>query len=136
MRTLFTKIIKGELPGHFVWRDDRCVAFLSIAPLAPGHTLVVPLTEVDHWLEADDDLIAHLMSVAKKIGLALDRAFNPTKVGMMIAGLEIPHLHIHLVPIMDVRDLDFTNADHGVTSERLDADAAEIVTALSELLEG
>lgn len=128
MPTIFTRIIDGELPGRFVWRDDRCVAFLSIAPLRPGHTLVVPRAEVDHWIDVDPDLNAHLMSVAQVIGQAQQRAFRPVRIGLMIAGLEVPHTHVHVVPITGVHDLDFGNADHDPRPEDLDA-AAEVLRA-------
>lgn len=130
MATIFTRIIAGELPGQFVWRDDRCVAFMSIAPLQPGHTLVVPIEEVDHWLDLDLDLHLHLMEVSKTIGHAIDEAFNPAKVGLMLAGLEVPHCHIHLVPIRGVHDLDFANADNNATAEAIGAAAERIRVAL------
>ena len=133
MATLFTKIINGELPGRFVWRDDRVVAFLTIAPLKPGHVLVVPIEEVDHWIDLDPDLLAHLMQVSQTIGRAVDRAFAPEKVGMMIAGLEVPHVHVHVVPMSGVRDLDFANADPDPSAESLDEAAEQIRLALAEL---
>ena len=123
MATVFTRIIEGELPGRFVWRDDVCVAFLSANPLRDGHVLVVPREEVDHWIEADADTLAHLTEVSRTIGRALQEAFAPTKVGMMIAGLEVAHLHIHLVPIDGVNDLDFANAQQDPDPAALDAAA-------------
>lgn len=132
MATLFTKIINGELPARFVWDDARCVAFLTIAPLQPGHCLVVPRDEIDHWLDADGDLLAHLMAVSKAVGRAQQQVFEPVRVGMMIAGLEVPHLHIHVVPINTVHDLDFAKADQNPRSEDLDQ-AAEL---LREALKG
>jgi histidine triad (HIT) family protein len=111
MASVFTRIIDGELPGHFVWRDDRCVAFLSINPLRHGHTLVVPIVEVDHWLDLEPDLAAHLMVVAQRIGVAQQEAFDPLRVGLIVAGLEVPHVHLHVVPIWGVADLDFANAE-------------------------
>jgi histidine triad (HIT) family protein len=132
MASVFTMIINGDLPGRFVWQDDRCVAFLSINPLAPGHTLVVPREEVDHWIDADVDLLGHLASVSSEIGAALQEAFSPVKVGMMIAGLEVPHLHIHLVPMNGVHDLDFANADPSPDPADLDAAAAAIRQALHQ----
>ena len=111
MASLFTRIIDGELPGRFVWRDERAVAFLTIAPLRPGHTLVVPIEEVEHWIDLEPDLLVHLTAVSQVIGQAIDDAFHPAKVGMMIAGLEVPHVHLHVVPIDTVTDLDFANAD-------------------------
>ena len=130
MPTIFTRIIDGELPGRFVWRDDRCVAFLSINPLRPGHVLVVPREEVDHWLDLDADLLNHLMGVSQTIGAALQAAFTPVKVGLMLAGLEVPHVHIHVVPIDGVNDLDFANADMDPDPAELDAAADRIRSAL------
>ena len=86
MTSIFTRIIDGELPGRFVWRDDVCVAFLSIAPTAAGHTLVVPIEEVDHWIDLDPATAGHLMAVARAIGRAQHAAFHPARVGLIIAG--------------------------------------------------
>lgn len=130
MATVFTRIIDGEFPGHFVWRDERCVAFLSIAPIAPGHALVVPIAEVDHWLDLDDDLAAHLMVVAKAVGEAQMAAFSPTRIGMMIAGLEVPHTHLHVIPMQTEADLDFARADAGVAPDALAGAAQRIREAL------
>jgi histidine triad (HIT) family protein len=132
MATVFTRIIEGELPGHFVWRDDDVVAFLSINPLRPGHLLVVPRREVEHWIDLDTELWSHLTSVAKELGAALQDAFRPTKVGMMLAGLEVPHVHIHLVPIDDVHDLDFANADPDPGAGALDEAAERVRRALRD----
>ena len=130
MASVFTMIINGELPGRFVWRDDRCVAFLSINPLAPGHTLVVPRAEIDHWIDLDTELMAHLAEVSRVIGAALQSAFTPSKVGMMIAGLEVPHVHVHLVPMSDVHDLDFAQSELDPDPDSLDAAAESIRVAL------
>lgn len=126
MASVFSRIIAGELPARFVWQDDRCVAFLSNRPLKPGHTLVVPRAEVDHWLDLEPALLGHLATVAQVIGRALDRGFQPAKVGVMLAGLEVPHVHIHLVPIWSERDLDFANQDPNPEASALDAAAAVI----------
>lgn len=120
MPTIFTRIINGELPGRFVYRDDRCAAFLTIAPLKPGHTLVVPIAEVDHWLDLEPQLAAHVMSVAQRVGQAIQRTWKPEKVGLMIAGLEVPHVHLHLVPIWHVHDLDFSKQDRNPDPAALD----------------
>ena len=130
MATVFTRIIDGELPARFVWRDERCVAFLSIAPLRPGHVLVVPVEEVDHWIDLDPDLLGSLMEVARVIGGALQQAFSPRKVGLMLAGLEVPHVHVHVVPIASERDLDFARADADPDPQALDDAAARIREAL------
>lgn len=132
MPTLFTRIIDGEIPGTFVWRDSETVAFLSINPLRPGHVLVVPRLEVDHWLDCPPDLWHHVMSVASTLGRALQTAYQPTRVGLMVAGLEVPHLHVHLVPIDDVRDLDFANA-RPADRDELEIEAAGIREALAAL---
>lgn len=132
MATIFTRIIEGEIPGRFVWRDDRVVAFLTIEPLNPGHVLVVPVEEVDHWLDLDPSLLNHLMDVSQIIGRAVDRAFTPEKVGMMIAGLEVPHVHVHIVPMHGMRDLDFANADPRPSAESLDDAQHRILAALAE----
>lgn len=130
MPTLFSRIIAGELPGRFVWRDERAVAFLTIAPIRPGHTLVVPVEEVDHWLDAEPELNAHLMAVSQKVGRAIQEAFEPARVGLMIAGLEVPHVHLHLVPIETLHDLDFARADAKPDPAAMDAAAEKIRSAL------
>lgn len=128
MATLFTRIIEGELPGRFVWRDDRCVAFLTIAPLAPGHVLVVPVDEVDHWIDLEPDLLAHVMDVARTIARVQQDVFRPVKVGVLVVGEEVPHAHVHLVPFHRLDQLDFANADAAPESAALDA-AAESIRA-------
>lgn len=130
MATLFTRIIDGDLPGRFVWRDETCVGFLSIAPLTPGHTLVVPRVEVDHWLDLDPATAAHLMVVAQSIGQAQQEAFQPTRVGLIIAGMEVPHCHLHVVPIVTEGDLNFAKADAGASAASLDAAADQLRAAL------
>ncbi len=130
MPSLFTKIIEGEIPGTFVWRDELCVAFMTIAPLRPGHTLVVPIEEIDHWIDIPGNLRDHLFAVSGRVAIAIQDAFQPTRVGLMIAGLEVPHAHIHLVPIDGVHDLDFANADDSASREDIEAAAARIRDAL------
>ncbi len=130
MASIFSRIIAGELPGRFVYRDERCVAFLSIAPLRPGHTLVVPIEEIDHWIDAPPALNAHLMEVSQKIAVAQQAAFSPTKVALVIAGLEVPHLHLHVIPMQTEADLHFGNADPAPDPAALDAAAAAIRAAL------
>ena len=126
MPSIFSRIIAGELPGTFVWKDDRCVAFLSIAPMMPGHTLVVPRDEVDHWIDLDPDLAAHLFTVAQQIGKAQDLEWHPARIGMLIVGEEVPHTHVHVVPINEVGELSFGAIDRGPSAESLDAAAAAI----------
>jgi diadenosine tetraphosphate (Ap4A) HIT family hydrolase len=136
MATLFTKIIEGEIPGRFVWRDDRAVVFLTIAPITPGHLLVVPIEEVDHWLDLDPDLAAHLMRVAREVGRAQMWVFEPRRVGMIIAGLEVPHCHLHLVPINVEAELSFSRADHDPDPGALDDAAERLRDALRNLGHG
>jgi histidine triad (HIT) family protein len=131
--SLFTRIIEGELPGRFVWRDERAVAFLTIQPLKPGHTLVVPIEEVNHWIDLEPDLARHLMDVSQKVGKAIDRAFKPAKVGLIIAGLEVSHVHLHVTPIHALQDLNFANADRNPDPAEMDAAAEKIRRALREL---
>ncbi len=133
MATVFTMIINGEIPGRFVWRDDRVVAFLTIAPLSPGHVLVVTVDEVEHWIDLEPELLDHLMSVSQTIGRAVDRAFAPAKVGVMIAGLEVPHVHVHVVPMMGEGDLNFSRADSNPSDASLDDAADRIRHALADL---
>ncbi len=132
LASVFTRIINGELPGRFVWRDDRCVAFLSINPIRPGHTLV-PRQEVDHWLDLDLDLAAHLTAVSRSIGKAIQKGFNPSRVGLVIAGLEVPHVHFHLLQVDDLQDLNFENAARDPNPAELDEAAETIRRVLEEL---
>jgi histidine triad (HIT) family protein len=133
MPTIFTRIINGELPGRFVHRDDQCVAFLSIAPIRLGHTLVVPVAEVDHWLDLDTELTAHLTSVAHRIGRAQMAAFAPDRVGLVLAGFEVPHVHLHVIPTWTMADLDFAQADTNPSDESMDDAAQRLVDALGAL---
>jgi diadenosine tetraphosphate (Ap4A) HIT family hydrolase len=130
MSTIFTKIIEGEIPGTFVWRNDLCVAFMSINPLRDGHVLVVPRAEIDHWLDCPSDLRDDLMEVSQTIGRAIQKVHDPARVGLMIAGLEVPHLHIHVVPIDGIHDLDFANAAVSVDRDHLEEQAEAIRNAL------
>ena len=132
MPTIFTRIINGDLPGRFVWRDDRCVAFLSINPLRPGHTLVVPRAEVDHWIDLDPELACHLTVVAQTIARAQQQVYDPAKVGLLIAGLEVAHVHLHVIPIMHGEaDLHLDRATTA-TPEQLEVEAAKLRAALAD----
>lgn len=111
MPSIFSRIIAGELPGTFVWKDERAVAFMSIAPMMPGHTLVVPRAEIDHWIDLDAELAAHLFTVAQLIGRAQDLEWKPRRIGMLIVGEEVPHTHLHVVPINHPEELTFAHAD-------------------------
>ncbi len=132
MATVFTRIINGELPGAFVHRDDRCAVFMSINPLAPGHALVVPVDEVDHWVDLAPDLAAHLFAVAHRVGRAQQRAFPCERVGLIVAGYEVPHTHLHVVPTSSMRQLDFANAAPSVARADLDAWAEALRAQLAD----
>lgn len=109
MATLFSRIIDGELPGHFVWWDSTCVVFLSIQPQTRGHALVVPRAEIDHWIDVPDDILDHVMHVAREVGAAQLAAFGGTRAGVVIQGYGVPHMHVHVFPTTgpeDFRDLD------------------------------
>ncbi|MHC5905573.1 HIT family protein [Streptomyces sp. S6] len=133
MSTLFTRILDGELPGRFVWEDEQTAAFLSIAPLTPGHTLVVPRQEVDRWTDADGELLAHCVSVAQKIGRAVQQAWDAPRAALIVAGFEVPHLHIHVAPVWGMGDFDFSRAEVEKDETKLDDAADRIRTALREL---
>lgn len=131
MASVFSKIIAGEIPGHFVWKDDRAVVFMTIEPIREGHVLVVPREEVDHWDQLPPELLAHLTAVSQKLAGGLKKAYPARRVGMMIAGLEVPHVHIHLVPLDTMGDLSFDHA-RPASAEDLAAAAARIRAVLSE----
>lgn len=136
MASLFTRIISGEIPGVFVYRDPRCVAIMTINPIARGHVLVMPIEEIDHWLDLPEDLSSHVFAVARHIGKALHLAFNSARVGLIIAGLEIPHCHLHLIPTTSMADLNFANAAQNVPIQEIEMAAHEIIVALSKLKQG
>ncbi len=126
MTTIFTRIIAGEIPATFVHRDEHCVVFMSINPMADGHALIVPIEEVDHWVDCSPELVAHLFAVSHRVGLAQQRAFGCDRVGLIIAGYEVPHAHIHLIPTTHMGQLSFANAASSVDPAALEAAAAKI----------
>ena len=117
--SVFTEIINGNLPAHAIWRDTECVSFLSINPICEGHCLVVPIAEVDHWVDLPGEKVGHLLKVASIIGQSQMRVFKPGRIGQMIAGFEVPHTHLHVLPINDMTDLDFRNAISNVNHDQL-----------------
>ena len=130
MATIFTRIIDGQIPGTFIWKDDQCVVFMSINPMAHGHALVVPREEVDHWVDASPELTEHLFAVTRIIGVAQREAFGCDRVGVIIAGYEVPHTHIHVIPTSDMSQLSFANAAASIDRELLDSAAEKIRVAL------
>lgn len=133
MTTIFTRIINGEIPGTFVWKDEHCVAFLSINPIAPGHTLVVPRLEVDHWIDLPDDIAQHLYAVSHVIGRAQQQAFVCERIGLMVAGFEVPHTHVHVIPTRSMADLSFANAARTVERDAMEQAAGAIRRELRAL---
>lgn len=134
MTSVFTKIINGELPGRFVYEDDDVVAFLTIEPMTQGHTLVVPRAEIDQWQDIDSAVLSKVMAVAQRIGKAVCRAFDTERAGMIIAGLEVPHLHVHVFPARSLTDFGFAGVDRNPSPESLDEAQEKITAALVELL--
>jgi len=128
--TLFTRIIEGNIPGRFVWADETCVGFLTIAPIAPGHTLVVPRAEVERYTAADDALLAHLSAVAATVGRAQEHAWPGARACLLVAGFEVPHLHLHVVPARGEGQLSFAAAKPDTSAAELDAAAQALRDAL------
>lgn len=133
MATVFTKIINGELPGRFVYEDDEIVAFLTIQPMTQGHTLVVPRAEIDQWQDVHPAVFTQVMGVSQLIGKAVCKAFGAQRAGMIIAGLEVPHLHVHVFPAYNLTDFGFANVDQNPSPESLDEAQAKIKAALADL---
>ncbi len=133
MTTIFTRIINGEIPGTFVHKDEACVAFMSINPLADGHVLVIPRDEVDHWVDLSPYIASHLFEVSHRISRALAIAFPCEKVGLIIAGYEVNHSHIHLIPTTHMGQLSFANAAASVERSTLEEQAKKITAALASL---
>ena len=135
MTSVFTMIMNRELPGRFVYEDDLgddgVVAFLPIEPMTQGHTLVVPRAEVDNWQTVDPALFGRVMDVSQRIGRAVCQAFGAQRAGMIIAGLEVPHLHVHVFPAYNLTDFGFAHVDRNPSAESLDGAQAKISAALA-----
>lgn len=136
MASVFSMIIAGELPGRFVWQDESVVAFLSIAPVSLGHTLVVPRAEVDNWQDLDPALFAHCTAVAQQIGKAVVAAFDAPRAGLLVAGFEVPHVHLHVFPAADMGGFDLAGANADTPPADMDAAAAKIRAELRALGHG
>lgn len=130
MATVFSRIIAGELPARFVWSDEHAVAFLSINPVGPGHSLVVSRLEVDQWTDAAPALLTHLTTVAHAVGRAITAVWAPPRVGLMVAGFEVPHLHMHVFPAADMTPFAFGNAAATVDPAEQDRHAEALRAAL------
>ncbi len=132
MASIFTRIINGDIPGRIVWSDEVCVVMVDIRPLHPGHCLVIPRAEVDQWTELDAETSQHLMAVAHRVGRALKQLIPCERIGLMVAGFEVPHTHMHVVPLQSMANLDFRNADESADPAELDAVAAQLTDALAD----
>ncbi|WP_372753835.1 HIT family protein [Labilibaculum sp.] len=129
MASIFAKIVKGEIPCHKVAEDEKYLAFLDINPLAMGHTLVIPKQEVDYIFDLDDELLCGLHLFAKRVAKAIETAIPCERIGVAVIGLDVPHTHIHLVPINKIGDLNFANPKVDVSADDLAAIAAKISAA-------
>ncbi len=126
MPSVFTKIIKGEIPCHKIAETDLFLAFLDIRPLAAGHTLVIPKEEVDYIFDLDDYLLSSLMLFAKKVSKAVEAAIPCKRIGLAVVGLEVPHVHIHLIPIENVQDMNFSRPPIKLSSDEFGVIAEKI----------
>lgn len=132
MASVFTMIINGDIPGHFVWKDEHCVAILTIQPFNDGHAMVIPREEINHWDDLPEELARHLMTVSQRVAKGCKKAFPCERVGVVIAGFEVPHTHIHVVPVNGLGELSFANA-RDESQEKLAENASKLREALLEL---
>jgi len=132
MATIFTRIIQGEIPCYKIAETDRFLAFLDINPLAKGHTLVIPKVEIDYLFDLEDDLLAEMNVFAKKVARALDRVMDCKRVGVAVLGLEVPHAHIHLIPINSLYDIEFSRPKLTLSREEFEEIAKSIRGALDK----
>ena len=126
MATIFSRIVAGEIPCYKIAENDRFFAFLDISPMTKGHTLVIPKKEVDYILDLDDNMLADMMIFAKKVGLAIEKSVSCVRIGMAVIGLEVPHAHIHLVPINSESDMNFKNPKLKLSPDEMNEIAATI----------
>ena len=126
MSTIFSMIVKGEIPSYKIAEDDKYYAFLDINPLAKGHTLIIPKEETDYIFDLNDELLSGLMVFAKKVAKAIDKAVDCKRVGVAVLGLEVPHAHIHLIPLKSEADISFSNPKLKFSQEEFEAIAESI----------
>ncbi len=126
MASIFSKIVAGDIPCYKIAEDDKFLAFLDILPLQKGHVLVIPKTEIDYIFDIEDDLLAEMMVFSKKVAKKIKAAFPCERIGVAVIGLEVPHAHIHLIPINKMDDMNFSNPKMNLTQEELAAIAAKI----------
>lgn len=133
MATIFSRIIAGEIPSYRIHEDERFYAFLDINPLAKGHTLVIPKEETDYLFDLEDDLLADMMVFAKKVALAIDQTMECRRVGVAVLGLEVAHAHIHLIPINNLHDIEFSRPKLKFSEEEFRATAEKISAAIKQV---
>lgn len=133
MSSIFTKIINGDIPCYKIAENDNFFAFLDIFPLQKGHTLVIPKKEIDYIFDLDDDTLKNMMLFAKKVGLAIEKVVDCERIGMSVIGLEVPHAHIHLIPINGINDMNFSKEKLKFTTEEFNEVASRISKAYSAL---
>ena len=129
MPSIFSRIVKGEIPSYKVAKDERFFAFLDINPMAKGHTLVIPKQEVDYIFDLDDDILKDMVIFAKKVAKSIEKAITCKRVGIMVVGLEVPHAHIHLIPIQNESDMLFSNPKLKLSDEEFKSIAERIHNA-------
>ncbi len=130
MASIFTRIVNGEIPCHKICEDDNYLAFLDINPLVRGHTLVIPKKEIDYLFDLDDELLAGMIVFARKVARAIDKVMDCKRVGVVVLGLEVPHAHIHLIPINSLHDTEFSRPKLKLSSDELKLIAEKIRNAL------
>lgn len=126
MATIFTKIVAGEIPSYKIYENEKFYAFLDINPMAKGHTLVIPKQEVDYLFDLDDAMLSEMIVLSKMIAKAIEKAISCTRVGMMVIGLEVPHAHIHLIPIQKEGDMNLSNKRVELSKDEFEKIAREI----------
>jgi len=132
MASIFTKIIQGDIPSYKIAEDENYFAFLDINPLAKGHTLIIPKKEIDYIFDLDNDLLGGMMVFAKKVARAIDKTIECERVGIAVLGLEVPHAHVHLIPINDIGDINFRKPKLKFSEEEFKSIAEKISAAVEK----
>lgn len=130
MATIFTKIVRGEIPSYKIFEDEHFYAFLDISPMSKGHTLLIPKKEIDYLYDIDDVMLSEMIVVSKKVAKAIEKAVECNRVGVMVVGLEVPHAHIHLIPIQNEENMNLSNKRLKLSKEEFETIAANIVSYL------
>ncbi|MCH4895593.1 MAG: HIT family protein [Marinifilaceae bacterium] len=130
MASIFTKIINGDIPAHKILEDDNFIAFLDAFPVQKGHTLIVPKQEIDNIFDVSDDRLSEMVVFAKKVAKSIEKSFSCRKVGVTVIGLEVPHAHIHLIPINEEKDMNFSNPKLKLEAEEMKEIANTIISNL------